>query len=91
MLSLARALLCAQVYISSGRGVKSVVSDDELAVVLDNIKPALKHERCAAAFVHLSAAASMCASCVCADQPQSWSAKPAIQHERCVEAPFSHC
>ncbi|KAF6250917.1 TLP18.3, Psb32 and MOLO-1 founding proteins of phosphatase-domain-containing protein [Scenedesmus sp. NREL 46B-D3] len=34
-----------EVYISSGRGVKSVVSDDQLSMVLDNIKPALKHKR----------------------------------------------
>ncbi|KAF8071290.1 hypothetical protein HT031_001373 [Scenedesmus sp. PABB004] len=34
-----------QVYISTGAGVKSVVSDARLAAVLDNIKPALKHKR----------------------------------------------
>lgn len=34
-----------QVYISTGRGVKAVVPDSQLTVVLDNIRPALKHKR----------------------------------------------
>ncbi|WIA12293.1 hypothetical protein OEZ85_012349 [Tetradesmus obliquus] len=44
-LLLLMAISDRQVYISSGRGVKAVVSDAQLSTVLDNIKPALKHER----------------------------------------------
>jgi hypothetical protein len=42
---LRRLAVWLQVYISSGRGVKAVVSDAQLLTVLDNIKPALKHGR----------------------------------------------
>lgn len=39
-------LRCAvQAYISTGAGIKAVVSDAQLLSVLDAIKPALKHKR----------------------------------------------
>jgi hypothetical protein len=52
----------AQVYISSGRDVKSVVSDAQLAMVLDNIKPALKHKRCV--LWHIATATAAAAAAV---------------------------
>lgn len=38
-------LLCMQAYISTGAGIKAVVSQTQLLGVLDAIKPALKHKR----------------------------------------------
>jgi uncharacterized membrane protein YgcG len=34
-----------EVYISTGKGVKAIVPDDQLSAVLDNIRPELKHKR----------------------------------------------
>jgi hypothetical protein len=41
----AAAAVVAQAYISTGEGVKAVVTEAQLVGVLDAIKPALKHKR----------------------------------------------
>jgi len=38
-------LPCLQAYISTGSGIKSLVSDSQLLAVLDAIKPSLKHKQ----------------------------------------------
>eukprot|EP00879_Flechtneria_rotunda_P006550 GHRR01006883.1.p1 GENE.GHRR01006883.1~~GHRR01006883.1.p1 ORF type:complete len:394 (+),score=102.81 GHRR01006883.1:191-1372(+) len=40
-----------QVYISTGKGMKDVLPDNQLSIILDNIKPALKHKRYADAIL----------------------------------------